>query len=237
MTFSLVARCGRTGEIGAVISTSNLAVGSRCVYLKSGVGGFLTQHRTDPRLGPRGIALLQDGATAAEAMAAVVASTKDIGWRQLACVDRHGNTAFHHGDRIYSIRAECQAPGVVAIGNIIDNPEVPKAMVAAFTADPSLEIAERLLRAIEAGEAAGGETGTVHAAQMIAIGENSFPLFDLRIDYSETPLPDLRRLWERYRAEAAGFAVRVLDPDSVPPQQDLVEAAQARMKALGLSYT
>lgn len=236
MTFSLVARCDRTGEFGAVISTSNAAVGSRCCFLEAGVGGVLTQHRTDPRLGPRGLALLRDGADAEHAMAAIVASTPDIGWRQLACVDRRGRTAYFHGDRIYSIREAAEAPGVVAIGNIIDNPDVPAAMVAAFTADPSLSMGERLLRAIEAGEAAGGETGTVHSSQMICVGEHSFPLYDLRIDWSATPILDLRRLWVRYEKAADGFPVRVLDPDTVPVEADLYASSQRRKKELGITY-
>lgn len=236
MTFSLVARCARTREFGAVISTSNAAVGSRCCFLEAGVGGFLTQHRTDPRLGPRGLDLLRQDVSAVHAMAAVVASSPGIGWRQLACVDRHGGTAYFHGDRIYSVREAAEAPGVVAIGNIIDNPSVPGAMVEAFTADPSLTMGERLLRAIEAGEAAGGETGVVHSAQMICVGAHSFPLYDLRIDWSETPIPDLRRLWERYETVADGFPVRVLDPDTVPPETDLYEAARRRKQELGITY-
>ncbi|WP_084462847.1 DUF1028 domain-containing protein [Oceanibaculum pacificum] len=236
MTFSLIGRCARTGQFGAVISTSATAVGSRCVYLKSGKGGFLTQHRTDPRLGPRGVRLLEEGLSARDAMAAVVASTPDIGWRQLACIDDDGGTAFHHGDKIYSIHAESQARDCVAIGNIIDNPDVPKAMTAAFTADPSLDIAERLLRAIEAGEAAGGETGTVHSAQLVAVGENDFVMYDLRIDWSETPIPDLRLLWERYKPEVADFAVRVLEPDAAPMMQMLFDEAKRRMKELGLEH-
>jgi uncharacterized Ntn-hydrolase superfamily protein len=235
MTFSLVARCPRTGDFGAVISTSNAAVGSRCCYLRAGVGGFLTQHRTDPRLGPRGLALLAQGVPARHAMAAVVASTPDIGWRQLACVDRDGGTAFHHGDRIYSVHAAAEAPGVVAIGNIIDNPEVPRAMVDAFTADPAPSLGERLLRAIEAGEAAGGETGSVHSAQMIAVGREDFPLFDLRIDWSETPLADLRALWRRYEPVVETFRRSVLEPDQVPVIADLYEAAQRRKRELGLA--
>ncbi len=234
MTFSLIARCAETGQFGAVITTSNAAVGSRCCHLKAGVGGVLTQHRTDPRLGPRGLELLESGCTADETIAALAASSTDIGWRQLACVDAAGRTAAFHGDRIYSIHGDAHGNGCVAIGNIIDHPDVPPSMIKAFEADSARPLGERLLAAIEAGEAAGGETGTVHSAQVIAVGEDSFPVFDLRVDWSDTPLSDLRSLYNRYGPERDGFRVRVLEPDTVPVDPKLLADATARKKALGL---
>jgi len=83
MTFSIAGRCARTGAFGISISTSSIVVGSRCAFAKAGVGAVLTQHRTDPRLGPRGIELLRSGCSAQEAMDALVASSPHIGWRQL----------------------------------------------------------------------------------------------------------------------------------------------------------
>lgn len=235
MTFSLLGQCQRTGQFGGVITTSSPAVGARCVYIRPGVGGVLTQHRTDPRLGPRGLDLLESGCSAAETVAALVAGTPQIAWRQLAVLAADGSSAAYHGEEIYSIRADASAPGCVAIGNIIDHPDVPRRMVEAFIADPSLSMGERLLRAIEAGEAAGGETGKVHSAQMIAYLEQPFPHFDLRIDWSETPLEDLRALWERARDEADAFMRRVLEPESVPNIPALVEAAARRKRELGLA--
>lgn len=235
MTFSLLGQCPRTGRFGGVITTSSPAVGARCIHIRPGVGGILTQHRTDPRLGPRGLDLLASGCSAEETIATLVASTPQIAWRQLAALAMDGSSAAYHGAEIYSIRADASAPGCVAIGNIIDHPDVPGAMVSAFTADPSLSMGERLLRAIEAGEAAGGETGTVHSAQMIAYLDQSFPHFDLRVDWSETPLAELRTLWERYEPEADAFMKRVLQPENVPNIAALVEAAARRKRDLGLN--
>ena len=157
MTFSIAGRCARTGAFGLSISTSNISVGSRCPFAKPRVGAVLTQHRTDPRLGPRGLALLQSGCSAQETINALVASTPDIGWRQLAAIDAKGRTASYAGDRITSIRNEVHGRDCVAIGNIIANTDVPVAMVRRFERDPAAPLAERLMQALEAGLDAGGE--------------------------------------------------------------------------------
>ena len=102
MTYSLVGMCRRTGMFGAAVTTSNMNVGTRCPFAKASVGAVLTQHRTDNRLGPKGLALLEDGKSAPEVIGALVADNPTIGWRQLAVVDRDGGTGFHHGDRITS---------------------------------------------------------------------------------------------------------------------------------------
>src|SRR5471032_1647200 len=100
MTFALAARCPRTGMLGAAVTTSSIAVGSRCVFARAGVGAVLTQHRTDPRLGPRGLDLLAEGFSAAAAIDRLTQDSQGIGWRQLAAVDKDGNTAWYHGARI-----------------------------------------------------------------------------------------------------------------------------------------
>src|SRR5258707_4478034 len=104
MTFSIAGRCARTGAFGLSISTSNIGVGSRCPFARAGVGAVLTQNRTDPRLGPRGLDLMRSGCSAQAAMDALVASTPDIGWRQLAAIDAQGRTAPYAGKHILSIR-------------------------------------------------------------------------------------------------------------------------------------
>ena len=93
MTFSIVGRCPTTGQFGAVTATSNIAVGARVVHCAAGTGGVLTQHRTDPRLGPRGLDLLRSGCTARETVDALVASTPHAQWRQIAVLDAAGRSA------------------------------------------------------------------------------------------------------------------------------------------------
>ena len=216
MTFSLIARCPRTGQIGAAVTTSSIAVGARVPFCAAGLGAVLTQHRTDPRLGPRGLALLRSGCTAAEALAALVASTPDAAWRQLAVLDATGRTAHHHGAKVKPELGVAHGPGVVALGNILASSGVPAAILAGFLASPGAPLAERLLLGLEAGEAAGGEHGAVTSASLLVQWREEFPYVDLRVDLSPAPLPALRALWTAYAPSADGFVTRALAPEGAP---------------------
>jgi uncharacterized Ntn-hydrolase superfamily protein len=216
MTFSLLGRCARTGQFGAAVTTSSIAVGTRVPFLEAGIGGVLTQHRTDPRLGPRGLGLLRSGCTAEETVAGLVASTPHHRWRQIAVMDAAGRTAHFDGANVKPERGAAHGRGVVAIGNILSSPHVPAAMAAAFEAAEAAPLAERLLRALEAGEAAGGEHGEVTSASLLVVHRECFPYVDLRVDKDPRPLAALRRLWEEYAPLAEGFVRRALDPDDAP---------------------
>ncbi len=215
MTYSLAGRCARTGMMGAVITTSSIAVGSRCAYARAGLGVVLTQHRTDPRLGPRGLMLLEGGCDPAAVVAGLVASTPDAGWRQLAVLDRHGAAAHFSGAHIRSPHGGATGPDCVAVGNILANPAVPAAMVAAFTKASSLGLPERLLVALEAGDEAGGESRQVRSAALLVVHEQSFPYVDLRIDAADDPITALRALWEAYAPEVDAFVTRAVDPGRI----------------------
>ena len=216
MTFSLVGMCRRTGMFGAAVTTSSMGVGSRCPFARAGVGAVLTQHRTDPTLGPRGLDLLEAGRSARETVDALVDGNPTIGWRQLAVIDRAGATAFFHGDRIVSIHNAAQGASSCAIGNIVHNDGVPRAMVDAFESAPDAHLAERLVCGLEAGEAAGGELKQVKSAALLVVHEHSFPLVDLRVEFDRNPLAELRFLWEVYRPMADYYVQRVVDPDAIP---------------------
>jgi uncharacterized Ntn-hydrolase superfamily protein len=213
MTFSLAARCTQTGMLGAVITTSSPAVGARCVHARAGVGVVLTQHWTDPRLGPRGLALLAEGCAAADALAAVVASTPERAWRQLAMIDANGGTAHFSGASNQPELGAANGPDCVAIGNILRSESVPAAMVAAFAASSSLSFAERLLVAVEAGDAAGGEHRPLTSAALLIVRSAPFPYADLRVDAASDPLAELRRLWGIYEPHAEAVLARALHPD------------------------
>ena len=220
MTFSLVGRCRRTGMFGAAVTTSSINVGARCPYARAGVGAVLTQHRTDARLGPRGLDLLEAGATAREVIASLARDDPTIGWRQLAVIDREGRTAWRHGDRIASIHAAAEGDGCCAIGNIIRTEAVPAAMVDAFEAAAGEHLAERLLIALEAGLGAGGEPRQVKSAALLVVDDQPFPLVDLRVELDRAPLAELRFLWEVYRPRMEVFVTRAVDPDRVPFPED-----------------
>lgn len=216
MTYSIAAKCRRTGMFGVAITTSSIAVGSRCAFARAGVGALLTQHRTDPRLGSRGLELLAGGVSAGAVIEALAKDNPSIGWRQLAVVDTAGDTAWYHGERIKSVHSAHTADACVAVGNIIRSTEVTRAMVAACDADPALPLAERLMRAMEAGCAAGGEWKQIKSASLLVVDKEVFPYVDLRVDYDPRPLEQLRWLWEIYEPSALLYVDRAVNPDAVP---------------------
>jgi uncharacterized Ntn-hydrolase superfamily protein len=213
MTFSIAGRCTRTGMLGAVVTTSSMAVGSRCVFAEAGVGAVLTQHRTDPRLGPAILERLSHGESPEAILNGLEAADPHLQWRQLAVIAADSRAAFFNGGRISSIAKGRVDRNCVAVGNILRTTEVVDAMVETFETIEAEPLAERLLRAIEAGLAAGGELKQVKSAGLLVVHRERFPYVDLRVDLSPQPLVELRFLWELYRPEADAYVVRAVDPD------------------------
>jgi uncharacterized Ntn-hydrolase superfamily protein len=195
-----------------VVTTSAIAVGTRCPFARAGVGAALTQHRTDPRLGPALLDRLAAGASAPEAMAELVAATPDRAWRQLALIDRDGRTALYSGAAVRATLSEAEGRDCAALGNILRSDRVAPAMVESFTADAALPLAERLVRAIRAGDAAGGETAAIQSAALLVVDRESFPYVDLRVDDHPDPLAELARLWALYAPLAEDYVLRAIAP-------------------------
>ena len=216
MTFSIAGRCARTGMLGAVVTTSSMAVGGRCAYAQANVGAVLTQHRTDPRLGPKMLERLREGAAPAAILKDFEKSETGIGWRQLAIIDAKGQAAFFNGSNIYSVFKGLVGRDCVAVGNILRSTDVVDAMVQSFEANEAEPLAERLIRAIEAGDAAGGELKQIKSAGLMVAHRESFPFVDLRVDLDPRPLVQLRFLWELYQPTADEYVVRAVNPDSAP---------------------
>ncbi|RAI01521.1 DUF1028 domain-containing protein [Acuticoccus sediminis] len=217
MTYSIAARCPRTGQFGLAVTTSSIAVGPRCAFARPGIGAVLTQHQTDPRLGPMGLALLEEGLPAAEVIERLTTSgDPHIQRRQLAVVDRNGQTGVFHGDKIWSVHGEARTDGAIAIANIVRNADVPAAMIAAFDERPEEPLAERLVAALEAGKAAGGEWKQEKSAALLVVEAETFPLVDLRVDYDPRAIDQLRFLWDTYRPMVEMYVARALAPDTPP---------------------
>lgn len=217
MTFSLAGRCARTGMIGGAITTSSPAVGARCLYARAGIGVVLTQNRTDPRLGPRGLDLLADCCSPAFTIAALAASTPHAGWRQLVVLDASGAAAHFSGDLIHSHHAGVVGVDCVAAGNILRNADVPAAMVAEYEEGERLALPERLIAALDAGDRAGGELLPLRSAALLIVHREQFAYVDLRVDASDAPIAALRALWDVYAPEADDYVARALDPASCGP--------------------
>jgi uncharacterized Ntn-hydrolase superfamily protein len=218
VTFSLAARCAATGMLGAVITTSSPAVGSRCIFARARTGVVLTQFWTDPRLGPRGLALLAEGCNPEAVAEALAASTPDQDWRQFAVLDAQGRSAHFTGSRTKPALAAATGADSVAIGNILRNDAVPAAMVDAFEGSTALPFPERLLAALEAGQGAGGEERALVSAALLVCRAEPFPYVDLRIDAAAEPLGELRALWELYAPLAEHYVGRALAPNDLDPQ-------------------
>jgi uncharacterized Ntn-hydrolase superfamily protein len=204
--------------LGTIVTTSAIAVGNRCQFARAKVGAVLTQHRTDPRLGPLGLEFLALGLTAQETIQALVASTPHHGWRQLAVIDAEGRSAHYSGHRIRSIYEGVSGRECVAIGNVIRSAEVPAAMVRAFEADSARPLGDRLCAALRAGHEAGGEFKQVTSAGLLIVDEHSFPYADLRIDDHPDPIREVARLWALWAPDADAYLKRVFEPDS--PEAD-----------------
>ena len=156
---------------------------------------------------------LREGAAPAAVLKDFEKSEVGIGWRQLAIIDAQGQAAFFNGSKITSIHKGRVGKDCVAVGNIIRSTQVVDAMVESFEHNANEPLAERLMRAIEAGLAAGGELKQIKSAGLLVVHKESFPFVDLRVDLSPRPLEELRFLWELYQPAAADFVVRAVDPD------------------------
>jgi uncharacterized Ntn-hydrolase superfamily protein len=215
MTFSLVARCGKTGQFGMVISSSSPAVAARCAHVRAGVGAVASQNITDPALGPLILDQLALGLSAADALAAVTNGRPHINYRQLLVVDLQGATAIHSGGQVLGIWGEAQGKDCAAGGNLLANGTIPAAMVAGYHA-ASGHLGERLMQALEAGLAAGGEAGPVHSAGLKVADRLSWPLVDLRIDWADDPIGMLRAAWDVFAPQMNAYVQRAEDPTQAP---------------------
>ena len=217
MTFSIAARCARTGAFGVAIATSSIAVGARCPHARAGVGAVATQNVTDPALGPLLLDFLRAGLTAGEAVGMAVEGRRDIDYRQLTAVDRHGNSASWTGKHFLGINAVSERRDCVAAGNLLKSAAVPDVITSAFAAGVHLHLAERLLRALEAGLESGGEEGPVHSAALLVVHEHAFPLVDLRCDWDDAaPISRLRKLWSDYEPQMQAYLTRAINPAAAP---------------------
>ena len=216
MTFSLVARCAQTGMFGLAISSSSPAVAARCAYARAGVGAVASQNVTDPTLGPLALDLMAGGMSASEAIAGVRDLGKFIEYRQVLAVDKTGATAIHSGPNSLGIWTQAQAPDVASGGNMLANDGVPQAVVDGFLGS-SGHLGDRLIAAMRAGLAQGGEAGPLHSAGMLLVDKVAGPVAELRCDWTmECPIENIATAWEVYKPQLAAYVQRAIDPREAP---------------------
>lgn len=216
MTFSIVGRCARTGQLCVAISSSSIAVGARCPWLQAGVGAVSTQNITLPALGPQVLGRLAEQTPAEAALAQVMAAEPWREHRQVTVVDAQGRTAHFSGREALGVHHAVAGAQCVAAGNLLASPAVIEAMVPAFERTPG-PLADRLLAAMQAALAAGGEAGPVHSAALKVVGEVPWPIIDLRVDWAEVdPIGQLAGLWQAYRPQMQDYLTRALNPTAAP---------------------
>ena len=204
--------------VGMAVSTSSICVGARCVWVETGIGAVASQNLTDPRLGKLGLDLLRQGYSANAVVDELVKAGAYPEYRQIGVVDRVGGTAAHTGGRVYLENNEYLGDNVVAVGNLLFSEQVAVAIGQGFEEDPDLHIAERLVRGLEAGKAAGGEVGkNEHSAALVVHDRYPFPIIDLRVDWHDAPIAELRRLWDMYEPQMNDFMDRAIRPDLAAP--------------------
>jgi uncharacterized Ntn-hydrolase superfamily protein len=215
MTFSIVGRCATTGQFGMAISSSSPAVAARCAHVRAGVGVVASQNITDPELGPLTLDAMATGLSAAEAIAAILKNRLYTDYRQLLAVDKVGNVAIHSGSNVLGTWSEAIGVDCAAAGNLLANDGIAAVMVKCFE-ETKGQLADRLLAALEAASAAGGEAGPVYSAGLKVADKLSWPYVDLRSDWSETPIQDIRAAWEIYKPQAGAYVQRALNPTQAP---------------------
>lgn len=219
MTFSIVARCRNSGMFGVAVTSSSPAVAARCAFAEAGVGAVATQNITDPSLGKRGLGLLRAEADALETIDTLLASTDHMDYRQVLVIDRSGDAAIHSGKHTLGVWGEAVTKNAAAAGNLLADKSVPRTMIHAFEESEasSLHLADRLLDVLKSGLAAGGEAGPIHSAGIKIVDRVSWPIVDLRIDWTEgCPITELESLWKLYEPQMDDYVTRALDPSSAP---------------------
>ena len=215
-TFSLVGRCSRTGMLGVGITTSEIAVGARCPYVRSKAGAVSTQAMTNPLLGLEALELLARGEPADEVLSRL-AGDAHIERRQIGVVDSGGRSSARTGSENHPWAGHVTGDGYVAMGNGLVGEGVIRAMADAFESSSEENLEERLLRAVQAGQHAGGEAAPFtpyHSAALLVYGDDPFSRVDLRVDDHPDPLTELRRLLELLKPRIDYYAVRARDPNA-----------------------
>jgi uncharacterized Ntn-hydrolase superfamily protein len=242
MTWSIVARA-RSGAFGVAVASRFFAVGALCPHAHSGIGALSTQALVNPQYGARGLSMLSQGLSAADVVMALVEADAGRDHRQVHVIDAEGTTAAHTGIECIEWCGQVAGEGFSVAGNMLTGPQVLEDTAQAYDAGNELPFAERLIAAMQAGEAAGGDKRGKQAASLLICSAESYPFLDLRVDDHPDPLAELVRLYvkslERYqpfvaclpsRARPAGITDRAKIEAEI---QSFHEAALARSHRQG----
>lgn len=194
MTFSIVARCPRTGQFGVAAATAMPAVGKLLSHAAAGFGAVATQAQVNPYLGLDGLKLLARGMSADEVIERLQQTDPAMPVRQCAVIDREGRTACWTGDQCLPWSGSIAGEQFSVQGNRLAGHQVLQAVAAAFMRCLDQPLVERLIEAIAAGDREGGDRHGESSAAIYLVDTEEYPLWDIRVDHHRDPVAELRRL-------------------------------------------
>lgn len=193
-TFSIVGRCPRSGMLGVAVSTALPAVGALCPFVKSGVGAVSTQSWVNPYLAMEALSLMEQGTAGPEALDRVMAADDGADLRQVGVVDAQGRSASWSGESCTPWYGHITGADFAIQGNMLVGEATLTTMAEAFQEHATEDLAERLLLALEAGNAAGGDKRGKQSAALRVHHTEDYPWLDLRVDENPQPVAELRRI-------------------------------------------
>jgi uncharacterized Ntn-hydrolase superfamily protein len=194
MTWSIIARDKNTGQFGIAVATRFFAVGALVPHLKSRVGAIATQALVNLFYGTNGLHLLEVGTSASDVVSALVATDSGRDQRQVHVIDAQGRTAAHTGKSCIDWCGHLAGDNFSVTGNMLTGPAVIEDTAAVYIKNAALSFPRRLIAAMCAGEAAGGDKRGRQSAALVICGEEEWPDLNLRVDDHTDPLAELERL-------------------------------------------
>ncbi|MDZ4191391.1 DUF1028 domain-containing protein [Ectopseudomonas chengduensis] len=201
MTFSIVARCPRTGQFGVAAATAMPAVGKLLSHAAAGAGAVATQAQVNPYLGLDGLALLRQGLSAKEALERLKGTDPCMELRQCALIDAQGDSLCWTGEKCIPWAGSLAGEQFSVQGNRLVGPQVLDAVAEAFRHAEKRPLIERLIEALAAGDRCGGDRHGESSAVIYVVDQEEYPLWDIRVDHHLDPVAELRRLHRVFARE------------------------------------
>ncbi len=236
MTFSIIARCPRSGQFGIGIASYSIAIGRYCDgAVRANTGATLTLGNPLPRNNYLAMNLLAQGRTAPQVMAELIANDADNAYRQIAIVDRENTAVGHTGTSLRKWAGQRIGSGYIVFGDMLAGEQVLDAMAAGFEKDPQAGLDEQLLAALEAGRNAGGNVGgkgrlPERSAAMVLWGNRTYNEVDLRVDLHDRAIEELRRIYIDYKPSIAYYEQRARSPRNAIPAMEFADMLKKQQK-------
>jgi uncharacterized Ntn-hydrolase superfamily protein len=233
VTWSIVAHDPNSGAFAVAVATKAFAVGASCPFVRAGVGAVSTQSMTNRYLGPAILDAMARGLPPSAAIEGALAGDEGRGLRQVHAVDRNGRTAAWTGGNCVEWCGSVSSGGISVAGNMLAGEPTVAETLASWKQNRDLPMPDRLMAAMEAGEAAGGDRRGKQSAAMVMVTTEDFPDLSLRVDDHAEPLQELRRLLAIWKVEGV-LRTRIAPSKADPSGQTDLDAIEAGWIARGL---